>query len=378
MKKKLLTLIVPLMLVGSLTGCGNSGEYNDFCAKAADTAPLLLNSDTGKEIYASEEHVRDLEDYNSVLALNKFKFQEKDLTFTWDLSPKEKWIQSEYALDSTRYKISPVYGKEAYDASIKCTVSYVEGGKTKGKAELSWKFHVAATEVVEMTLKSLNETFVANDNKLGSMATDEEGKAVQIGVRGYITTTYEQPDHTYAGVWLSDGEYSLQLYAGQISNLWKENNLKVGDCIFAVGPLSMYGIIEMKPTKMEPIDGAAYNIAQPATLDLAGKDIQTDSYSWLHQSSLVSLAGCQYKSGLSSYKVGSHSTLTFTCDGKDVKLYCSYHLGDTMMTAIKELVEGYGENAPTVTLKGILTYSSESSDFEIIPVFGVNSIVAAA
>ena len=378
MKKKLIALIVPFMMVGALTGCDNSKEYNEFCAKAADTMPMLLNSSTGKEIYASEEHVRDLEDYNSVLALNAFKFQDKEMTVNWELSPAEKWVKSSYALDETRYKITPVYGKEDFEASIKCTVSYVEGKKTKGKAEMNWKFNVAKTEVVEKTLKEINEEFIANGNKLGDLATDAEGKAVQIGTRGYITATYEQPDHTYAGVFISDGEYSLQLYAGQISNLWKENGLKVGDCIFAVGPLSMYGIIEMKPTMMESIDGEAYKIAQPKAVDLTGKTIGNDNSLWINQSSLVTMTAAKYKSGLDKFNPKNHSTLVFSCQEKDVKLYCSYHLGETMMGAIQTAIDAYKDNPPAVTIKGILTYSTTDNDFEIIPVFGTDSIKAAA
>lgn len=378
MKKKLLALIVPFMMVGALTGCESSKQYDEFCAKAADTMPMLLNSATGKEIYASEEHVRDLEDYNSVLALGSFKYQEKELTVNWELLPAEKWVKSSYALDETRYKITPVYGKEDFEASIKCTVSYVEGKKTKGKTEMNWKFNVAKTEVVEKTLKEINEEFIANGNKLGDLATDAEGKAVQIGTRGYITATYEQPDHTYAGVFISDGEYSLQLYAGQISNLWKENGLKVGDCIFAVGPLSMYGIIEMKPTMMEPIDGEAYKIAQPKAVDLTGKTIGSDTSLWINQSSLVTMTAAKYKSGLDKFNPKNHSTLVFTCQDKDVKLYCSYHLGETMMTAIQTAIDAYKDNPPAVTIKGILTYSTTDNDFEIIPVFGTDSIKAVA
>ena len=244
---------------------------------------------------------------------------------------------------------------------------------------MNWKFNVAKTEVVEKTLKEINEEYIANGNKLGSLATDAEGKAVQIGTRGYITATYEQPDHTYAGVFISDGEYSLQLYAGQISNLWKENGLKVGDCIFCVGPLSMYGIIEMKPTMMEQIDGAAYKIAEPATTDLSGKDITNDDTLWIRQSSLVTMKACKYKSGLDKFKEDNHSTLVFTCQEKDVKLYCSYHLGVPMMTAIKTAVTAMETDKPEVTIKGILTYSTtDPAGFQIIPVFGLDSIKAAA
>ena len=376
MKKKLLAFIVPFMMVGALTGCDSGGKYDDFCAKAADTMPMLLNSSTGKEIYASEDHVRDLEDYNSVLGLHTFTFQEKELVVDWQMSPADKWVKSSYVMDETRYKLTPVYGKEDYEASLKCVVSYVEGKKTKGKAEMNWKFNVAKTDVVEKTLKEINEEFIANGNKLGDLATDAEGKAVQIGARGYITATYEQPDHLYSGVFISDGEYSLQLYAGKLSDLWKENGLKVGDCVFVVGPLSMYGIIEMKPTMMEQIDGEAYKIAQPKSVDLSGKDIGSDNSLWINQSSLVSIDNCKYSSGLDKFDPKNHSTLVFTSGENSVKLYCSYHLGETMMEAIKTFCEENPDKA--VTIKGVLTYSSTDSDFEIIPVFGVESFVAAA
>ena len=379
MKKLFRVLILPAMMMASLSGCGSSGDktdFNEFCAKAADTAPLLLNSSTGKEILPST-HKRELSGYNSVLGLKSFKYQEKELKVDWELTPNDKWTASTYIIDPTRVKLTPNYNAEGFDASLKAVVSYSEGETVKGSTEISWQFTVAPSTVVELSLEQINTNFVNNGNKLGNMAKDDEGKDVIIGTRGYITATYEQPDHTYAGVFISDGVYSLQLYAGKLSDLWTENKLKVGDCVFAVGPLSMYGIIEMKPTLMEVIDPEAYHIAKAAEVDLTGKELQTDKNMWLNQSSLVTLPGCTYKSGLDKYAVGKHSTLVFTCGEQDVKLYCSYHLGDTMMTAIKTIAEGLEENGSTVTLKGVLTYSSTDSDFEIIPIFGATSFVAA-
>ncbi len=377
MKRLFRALILPAMMMATLSACGSgSKKFNELCAKAADTAPLLLNSATGKEIFASS-HKRELADYNSVLGLKTFTYSQKEFDVEWEATPADKWVSSTYLLDETRIKMAPIYGPEGFEASLKCTVSYSEKGKVKGKTSLEWFFDVAKTEVVEKTLRQINEEFVANGKKLGSLATDEEGKAVQIGTRGYITATYEESEHVYAGVFIQDGEYSLQLYAGQISSLWKENGLKVGDCIFVVGPLSMYGIIEMKPTLMEPIDGAAYNIASPVTVSLEGKQMQAEE-NWLNQSSLVELPGCKYKSGLDKFDPKNHSTLVYECGTMTVKLYCSYHLGETMMDEIKTLVDATKGNPPTVTIKGILTYSSTDSDFEIIPVFGTGSIVTPA
>ena len=138
----------------------------------------------------------------------------------------------------------------------------------------------------------------------------------------------------------------------------------------------MYGIIEMKPTLMENIDGAAYKIAEPKYVDVSGKNIGSDNTLWSNQSSLVTMNNCKYSSGLDKFKPTAHSTLVFTSGNNNVKLYCSYHLGETMMEAIKKFCEDNGDK--TVTIKGVLTYSSTDNDFEIIPVFGLNSFVVAA
>ena len=373
MKKKFLAIIIPAMMMASLTGCAGGSQYNDFCAKAADAAPLLLNSATGKEIFASETTVRELSNYNSVLALNTYTFQEKEMTITWDLQPAEKWVSGAYVLDASRNKVSPVYGKEAFEASIKATVSYVEKGKTQGKAELHWKFNIAATETVEMSLKQINEKFIENGNKLTGMDKDAEGKDIAIGTRGIITGSFESPDHVYAGVFISDGEYSTQLYAGSLGDLWKENQLKVGDCVFAVGPLSLYnGIIEMKPSLLDVIDAKAYNIADPVTIDAASKT--WDSSLLINQSTLVEFKDCVYSSGNVTAN-SSHASIIFKHGETSVTVYCNYHIGPTAMDAIKELVGGYTADTTKVTLKGILSFYNETP--QIIPVFGANSFVAA-
>lgn len=370
MKKKFLAFIVPVMMMTSLTGC-NNGKYNKFCEAAADAAPLLLNSQTGKEIYASENAVRHLADYNSVLALSTYTFQQKELTITWEVAPKEKWVVSSYGADETRSKITPVYSAEEFDGSIKCTVSYLEKGKSQGKAEMSWKFHVESTETIEMTLEALNKKYVENDNKLGDLAKDEEGKDVVIGTRGYISATYEDPDHVYAGVFIQDGEYSLQLYAGSLSSLWTENNLKIGDCVFVVGTLSIYGVIEMKSSLLEKIDGDAYGIKAPVTVDVTDKT--WDVSLMANQSSLVVLNNCSYVSGKID-KLTAHTTIKFKHGEDSVEVYCSYHLGETMMQALKDLFAEYTTET-TVSIKGILTFNSTTP--QIIPVFGVESFVAA-
>lgn len=372
--KKLIGLAVPVMMMASLTGCDNSAQYNEFCARAADAAPLLMNSATGKEIYSSEK-VRVLDEYNSVLALNTYTFAGKEMAFTWELSPKDKWVSSTYVVDATRNKLTPVYGQEAFEADVKCTVSILEKGKKHGKAELSWKFRVEPTTVVELSLKQINENYVNNNNSLGNMGgKDAEGNDIIIGTRGIITSTFEAPDDVYSGVFISDGEYSLQLYAGKITDLWKENQLKVGDCVFAVGPLSIYGAIEMKPSLLDPIDAAAYNIKAPVTIDLANKTFDGKTL-MVNQSSLVTLADCKYKSGNVAGE-SAHATVMFTHGETDITVYVNYHIGKTAMNAVKELISGYKAGETTVTIKGVLGFYDGNP--QIVPIFGVNSFIAAA
>lgn len=373
MKNKFLTLLLPVMMMASLSGC-NSTNYDDICAKAAEAMPLLLNSSSGKEIFASDTMVRELANYTSVLALNAFTYSGNEFNVTWNLEPAEKWVSAPYVLDESRNKITPVYDHEGFEASIKAVVSYVENGKTQGKTELRWKFNVAATETIEMTLKDINETFVNNGRKTTGMDTDKDGKAISIGTRGIITGAYESPDHVFAGVFISDGEYSMQLYSGSLSDLWAENQLKVGDCVFAVGTLHLYnGFMELYPSLLDQIDATSYNIAAPANIDISDKAWNTSLV--VNSSTLVTLSGCTYSSG----NVGAntaHASIYFTHGSDSITVYCNYHLGPTMMDAIKELVGGYTANETKVTIKGILTFYNDSP--QIIPIFGVDSFVAVA
>ncbi len=389
MKNKLFSLFIPALMAMSLVGCNtvDTKAYNEFAARAADSVSLLLNSNTGKEIFPSETIERQLDNYNSVLALKQFTFQEKEMTLDWEYSPAEKWVVGSYTSDDSRLKMSPVYGENAFKASIKCTVSYVENGKTFGKVELNWKFNVDVTVVTEMTLQAINETYVNNNFKLDGLAgKDENDNTIIIGTRGYITATFEQPDHVYAGVFLSDGAYSMQLYAGKLSNLWGEGDYDIGDCIFVVGTISLYsGLMEIAPSFMETINGEAYNIASPVTID--GDDIAWNTTSAVYASTLVTLDDCTYKSG-NVDKVSGHANILFMHDGNEVNVACNYHIGPTFMQNIKDLVggkaaageqpavPGFVTNQTKVNLRGIL--SIYDGQLQIIPVFGADSIIVVA
>ena len=374
MKRLFRALILPALMMATLAGCGgNSGEqtdYNDLCAKAADAQPMLLNASTGKEIYTSS-HKKELSGYNSVLALKGFTYKEKEFKVDWELTPADKWTSSTYLVDNTRLKMTPNYDATGFEASLKATVSYAEGGQQKGKAELSWAFDVAASTVKELTLKQINENYVKNGNDLGDMAKDSEGKDVTVGTRGIVTSTFEKKDHVYAGVFIQDGEYALQLYAGSLSSLWAENGVKEGDCVFVVGKLSVYGVIEMGPTLMEIIDPAAYNIAEPVTINLNEKEF-TGSALMKHQSTIATFNNLTYVSG-NVEKTSSHATIKFSNGDTEVAVYCNYHIGPDAMTAIQELVDGYDTDT-VVNIKGILSFYN--NDPQIIPIFGAESFIA--
>lgn len=372
MKNKFMALVLPLMMVASLTGCNNSNnngavDYNKFCEDAVDAAPLLMDSSTGKEIFASATHVRDLSDYNSVLALNTYVYKEKELKLTWEADPADNWVVSPYVLDASRTKYAPKYDS-SFEASLKCTVSYVENEKVLGSKEVTWKFNVIKATSVEKTLREINEEYVANDYKLGDLANGS------IATRGIITGSFEHPDHVYAGVFIQDGEYALQLYASKLEALWNENSLKVGDCIFVVGKLSIYGVIELGPNFIEVIDKATYNIADPVTIDAATKDWTKESL-MPHQSALVTLASCVYSDG-NVKSSASHATINFKHGDDTIAVYCNYHIGKPAMEAIKTLVEGYTKDQTTVTVKGILSFYDDAP--QIIPLSGASSFVAAA
>ena len=373
-KMRLAALLLPFMMMATLAGCdAQDKQYDELCAKAADVFPLVLNSANGKEIYASEK-VRPLDNYASVLTLKEFKYAEKDFTVDWAMTPAEKWVSSTYVLDEARNKMAPTYGKEDYDASLKATVSCLVDGKNRGKKELTWNFHVGSVDTVEMTLKALNEKFVANNYALGDLAKDSEGKDVTIATRGIITATFNpaKSGDLGSGVFIQDGEYGLQLFDTKyLFDLWKESGVKVGDCVFVVGKLSLYnGIIEMAPSMFEMVDATAYSIAKPVTIDLTNKT--WDKTLKLNQSILATFADCKYKDG-NVTAVGSHASINFTHGETNVLAYANYHIGEEGMTAIKNLVDTFIAGETTTTIKGILTFYNDSP--QIIPIFGVNSFV---
>ena len=374
MKRLFRTLILPALMVATLAGCGGNSDktdYNDLCAKAADAQPMLLNASTGKEIYTSS-HKKELSGYNSVLALKEFTFKEKEFKVDWELTPADKWTSSTYLVDASRLKMTPNYDATGFEASLKATVSYAEDGKVKGKAELSWAFDVAASTVRELTLQQINENYIKNGNDLGDMAKDADGKDVSIGTRGIVTATFEKKEHVYAGVFIQDGDYSLQLYAGSLSSLWAENGVKEGDCVFVVGKLSFYGVIEMGPTLMEVIDPAAYNVSAPNTINLNEKEF-TGSALMKHQSSMATFSNLTYVSG-NVEKTTSHATIKFASGETEVAVYCNYHIGPDAMTAIQELVGEYTTET-VITVKGILSFYNNNP--QIIPVFGAQSFIAS-
>lgn len=379
MKNRLTKLLIPALMVFSLAGCSDtSAVYDDFCAKAADSVALLINSSNGKEIYASETNVRELSNFNSVLGLREFTYSAKELTVTWETTPADKWTKSAFVLDDSRTKITPNYGPEEFEASIKATISYVEDNKELGKAILNWKFNVASTKVTTLSLQTINTNYVQNGKKLNEMGgKDDEGNDVIIGTRGYITSSYnadKDDNHVYAGVFISDGNYSMQLYAGKLSDLWAENQLKVGDCVFVVGILTIYGdIMELYPSFLEVIDGGAYNVA--AAVTIKAEEITWDTPSVVYVSSLFEMTGAVYKSGKDSFTTSNHSRLYFMFGSTEILVYCNYHVGEAAMNDIKTMVDSWTANVTTVKIKGIL--SSFDSSLQIIPIFGGDSFGAA-
>jgi len=263
--------------------------------------------------------------------------------------------------------MAPNYGAEGFEASLKCTVSYVEKEKVKGSAELTWLFDVAASTVTELTLEEINTRYVSNGNKIGDM------DGLQVGTRGIVTSSFEDSEaHLYAGVFIQDGEHSLQLYAGSLRSLWVENNVKVGDCVFVVGPLSFYGVIEMKPTMLEVVNKAENNIADPVTINLDNKTFDGATL-MANQSSLTSISNVTYVSG-NVKTTSAHATIKFSHGETEIPVYVNYHIGETAMNAIKALVETY-TTSTVISVRGILSFYDGNP--QIIPIFGTDSFIAA-
>ena len=369
--KKIKLLCTAIAALATLTACGNDNNaYGEYCEQALDAFPTLINFSTGKEVFPKEEGKIKALDYTMYLGLKDLRWQDLDFELTWTAAPADKWVVSEYttADGSIRNKFRPLFDAEEFDCSLSVVINCLnDKGKSQGHAERKWEFHTEIhkapdlTEYQHVTCEQLAKGQVTDGSKVYTYA--------------YTTTSHEPSDtHLYTGVYMQDGEFGSLMYAGKLSSIWFSGGFEIGDRVMCAGTVSPYnGLVEIKPDFIEftkDSDPLAAAVARPVVTEFTAENPFNEANGKNYQSSLVRLKGLVYKEG----KVDATSTtaqIKFMQGETEVTVSCNYHLGVTMMTALKNHIDSFEAGVTQVEFYGPASYYNA---VQVIPTFGVESL----
>ena len=366
MKKSL--LILPALMIAGLSGCAGGGD--NICDQAINSLPILLDNSTGKEINLSDEKI-EAKDLDSFLALNTLTWQNKEFDLKWTPAPAEKWKVKDYSADEERTKYTPIYGAEAFDCSLTLDISTKDG---KAKSKAVWNFTADAHKAVDLT----NYTYVSIPDLIKGNVQDGDYGSGKIWTVGYIHSHHESPDHVYSGLYIGDGDFSIMLYAGQISKLWSAYEFEIGDKVVMCGAPSPYkGLYEVKPDNMDFAE--TYEHASDVTLPtvLNGNDLiwsntdKTDDGALVHQSSKVKYTGAEFVSGDGK----SNTSLVFKFGTVEISVYMNYHLGTALIDEVVELFKD-AKAGDKYDIEGVISVSNDI--VQIIPTLGAAGLKKVA
>ena len=363
--KKTKLFLLPLLILGNAAALASCGEnYDAFVKEAVDSVAVLLDSVSGREIYIDYEKTIQAEDYKSFLGLKEIKVDDQELNVEWKYD-EAKWYRSTYSGDETRYKFTPIYSDDetagVFDTTLGVKISY------KGSAiEKTWNIHVNKLAYVVTDIPTFQQNY----------ANDSENFPKKISAVGKVTAWFEpSTDHLYAGVFVGDGEYGMMLYAGQLSNIWKELNFKIGDYVLFCGEVAPYsGLAEVKPSYMEILSDDDPRIGdEPVVIN--GNELGPTGLP-VHQSSLVKYDGLTFKSvradgaETDGYKVGSHVNIKCVDEqNREITIRVNYHIGKTKQEAEKAMVDTWTPNVTKLNFNGVIGVYSPNP--QLVPVYNI-------
>ena len=327
MNKNLLKFILPIAVIGSLSGCAEQGPSADEVLKKPFTN-ALMNAVTGDWIN-DDFYTARLTSPAYLVYFQKVEVKGVmvDISYKFDTKTASKWKEKVVTLDETDYrrKLIPTYNDDGTDlaSSITFTASYK--GKTK---DVTYNLLLLAEKAEAFTLKQI-----------------AEGKAK---VGAYISTkgiiTYKFPNTARDGIAIADGESALLIYDKSKVYEGQYDNFNVGDIVTVEGKLDKYnGLFELYPTKMATTT-AQGSIATPVNLE-ATIDIWKNTDGMAHQASrLVNFANLQVTEEFKNAAVSSTTTVTaglVAVDPEDetktanIRVVFNYHIGAENANAIK-------------------------------------------
>ena len=370
MKKSL--FILPLLMVSALAGCNGGSKGPNLAEQALDSFPMLIDFATGKELNIVEDK-QTAKDLDMFLGLKSLYWQETEFDLTWTPAPAEKWVVSEYKQDESRTKFRPIYGAEAFDCSLQLDIQTKDG---KQKATATWSFEAQVHKALDLT----DYTYTTIEDLSKGFVDTGKPTSGKYYVVGYIHAHMEEPDHVYSGVYLGDGQYGTQLYAGQLSKLWSSYGFADGDLVIAAGTVSPYkGLMEIKPDAMEPVLEKDYpNVKKPVVLngnELSwGTNDKGETSAKYHQCAPVEIT-VSYVSGKVESESAQGDLVFKTSDNKTINVSCNYHIGKTAMASLMELTANI-QVGDTYKLRGVISVYDDAPN--IIPINGAASFTKVA
>lgn len=370
MKRRKL-FILPLLILGmSLAACVTEEvpATAEDAINATKNLPTLVLRPDGSSATLGKTYSVALGD--KFYVLDKYVYEDFEVTVDWTSDNASNVTFKSVATIGTlavenRLEVSFKVGVVAADdylATISGTLS-CEGAESVG---INFKASVTHVVSKETTILELKEGY--KDANYNMTLPDEDvvfKSSTLISFYAYVVGHHEEnSSHLYSGIWVQDGDYGVQIYAGKLDTLWFANEIAIGDLVHVIGYGSGYGpgLLEVKPSVLDKAVASEH-----PTIELPEEMVFEDADNWnstwlTHKdSNLIEFKNLVYKSGTAS-TVGSHWTIKFEgtkSDGTtkvEIPLYVNYHIGTTAQTAIKTLMTDWVAGTTTVTIKGAVSW----------------------
>ena len=271
-------------------------------------------------------------DGNEIIAEPEIKWEFSDNNWT-----KKGYVDSNKQADPTRYSFVPASRYSAdteYDTDITLTMTWEGVSKS-----VVWHVHEGHIDLTPMSIEDYRKGIAA-----GSIA-----KTTYVKLYGYITGAHA-PEHEYSGVYMQDGDWAIQLYAGNLGTCYTSNGIEVGDLVYAVGNLSQYhGLDELYVATLQKVSAT-----EEAALEYhpTAPNVLTIPAGGFNATALAHKDACLVKmDNLKFITVGSSATVTATnvyntsdqyqylwfkdSENNVVSMYIQYHLDQrTEMAAL--------------------------------------------
>ncbi|MFA5481423.1 MAG: hypothetical protein WC282_03480 [Bacilli bacterium] len=348
---KLAKLLIPVFALTALVGCEEAIPTEQLVVDAVSEIGALLTNASSGTPYSDRSMTINLTSGQTLSATTMVKINtetlkvdmvngvEVTITYAIDETTAANWSIKLGSPDATHARLAPkIFDFDDYTSTLTGTIAY--GTLTKA---VSWTISIAQRgyELVVIPISEVR----------GTIAVDQE-----FTTRGYITGTMEpNTTHLYSGVFIADGEYAIMLYAGQLSNIWFQNEFAIGDLVMVTGKYAPYnGLSEMKPTEMA-IDYAYAEVTEPVDIIIASEAEFSTVNLTGHDCAIIQVNGLVYQSGKELLTSGGgHVTIKFKLGATDVDMYVNYHVGKPVQEALIALMADWVSGTTTINFHGHL------------------------